>query len=131
MALSRSYRRDEEDERDGGRIKGRHMVYDTPFFFRTRVLASLDRFDPLRVVRRAVNAERHTRSRMHAQPYLEISIFCQTVKRETNRHTNIIWNFRKLLWAFPLNNLKGAARMDHSFSFKATSHSRMVLVVFV
>ena len=43
MALSRSYRRDEEDERDGGRIKGRHMAYDTTVrFFLTRVLASLD-----------------------------------------------------------------------------------------
>jgi hypothetical protein len=57
VALSRSYRRDEEDERDGGRIKGRHMAYDTiVFFFLTRVLTSLD---PLGV-RRAVNAERHT-----------------------------------------------------------------------
>lgn len=42
MALSRSYHRDEEDERDGGRIKGRHMAYDTMVFFLTRVLTSLD-----------------------------------------------------------------------------------------
>ena len=44
MALSRSYRRDEEDERDGGRIKGHHMAYDITvlFFVLTRVLTSLD-----------------------------------------------------------------------------------------
>lgn len=61
MALSRSYRRDEEGERDGGRIKGRHMAYDTTFFFLTRVFASLDRLTLAKVsVRRAVNAERHT-----------------------------------------------------------------------
>ena len=57
MALSRYYRRDEEDEEDGGRIEERHMAYDTTvfLFFLTRVLASLDLS-----VRRAVNAERHT-----------------------------------------------------------------------
>jgi hypothetical protein len=72
VALSRSYRRDKEDERDGGRIKGRHMAYDNWFF---RVLASLD-------PRRAVNAERHTK------PYLEISKFQKDKKRQTD-HTQI------------------------------------------
>ncbi len=54
-----------QTKRGGGRIKGRHMAHDT--FFSVR----------------AVDAEKHTGSRMHAQPYLEIS---KLKKRMTRNH---------------------------------------------
>lgn len=42
MALSRNYCSYEEDEKDGGRIRGSHMGYDAMFFFSPHALPSPD-----------------------------------------------------------------------------------------